>query len=50
MILSLCSFFNADPESAMIINKTNFSYLLLAISVSYLQKHPQATATHEINQ
>ena len=33
MISSLCSFLSADSESAMIINKTNFSYLLQAISV-----------------
>ena len=34
----------ADSESAIIINKTNFSYVLQAISVYYLQKHPHATA------
>ena len=44
MISSLCSFLSADSESAMIIKKTNFSYLLQAISVFYLQKHPHATA------
>ena len=45
MISSLCSFLSADSESVMLINKTNFSYLLQAISVFYLQKHPHATAT-----
>ena len=35
---------SADSESAIIINKTNFSYLLQAISIYYLQKHPHATA------
>ena len=44
MISSLCSFLSADSESAMIIKKTNLSYLLHAISVFYLQKHPHATA------
>ena len=39
MISSLCSFLSADSESAMIINKTSFSYLLQAILVFYLQKH-----------
>ena len=42
MISSLCSFLRADSESAMIINKTNFSYLLQAISVFCQQKHPRA--------
>ena len=46
MISSLCSFLSADSESAMIIKKTNFSYLLQAISVFYLQKHPDATAIY----
>ena len=44
MISSLCSFLSADSESAKIINKTNFSYLLQAVSVFYLQKHLHATA------
>ena len=42
MISSLCSFLKADSESAKIINKTNFSYLLQAVSVFYLQKHLHA--------
>ena len=47
MISSLCSFLSADSEIAMIINKINFSYVLQAISVFYIQKHPHATTTHE---
>ena len=37
MISYLCSFLSADSEGALIINKTNFSYLLQAISVFCLQ-------------
>ena len=33
MISPLCNFLSTDSESAMIINKTNFSYLLQALSV-----------------
>ena len=42
IILSLCNFVRANPESAIIIKKTNFSYLQQAISELYLQKHPHA--------
>ena len=37
---------SADQESAIIINETNFSYLLQPISVFYLQRHPHATAAN----
>ena len=49
MISSLCSCLREDSESDMIISKINFSYLLKAISVFYLQKHPHATATSTAN-
>ena len=32
MISSLCSFLRTDSESAMVINKKNFCYLLQAVS------------------
>ena len=47
MTSSLCSFLSADSKSVVIINKTNFSYLLQSISVFYLQKHPHATVTRD---
>ena len=47
MISSLCSFLSADSKGAMIINKTNFSYLLQAISVFCLQKYLHATVTRD---
>ena len=47
MISSLCSFLSADSESVMLINKTNFSYLLQAISVFYLQKHQHAIVQND---
>ena len=42
MVLSLRSFLSVDSESDMMMNKTNFTYLLQAISVLFLQKHPHA--------
>ena len=43
MISSLCNFLSANSESAIMINKTNFSDLLQATSDFYLQKYQHAS-------